>query len=422
MKIELKNENFKQDYLNNILRSRGVEDTELYKNTNKSCLLSYKNLSNVEDGVLFIGSYSKKENLTIGLVVDCDCDGYTSAAIIQLYLEKVLNCNFIHYIHEGKQHGLSDVIEQICVDLPDFVICPDSSTNDYEYHEKLKEKGIPVLVLDHHLLGDGTKISDNAIIINNQLSPNYTNKDLTGAGVVYQFCRALDELFNTSYADNFIDLAALGICGDMGSILNLENKYIMDKGFNTLYNPMFISLAEKQTFSMNGKINSTTVAFYIVPLINAMIRVGTIEEKKELYKAFIRGEELIPSKKRGADGSLEKRSIESTRECVNAKSKQQRILEKIEGSIIDTILKEGLNENKILLINLNEYDFPSELNGLLAMRMAERFKRPTLVGRINTDGILKGSIRGLNNSDLRDFRSFLLQSKLFEFVEGRFGL
>ena len=56
--------------------------------------------------------------------------------------------------------------------------------------KKLKGNlGTSVLVLDHHITD--TELSENAVIINNQLSPNYKNKELTGAGVVYQFCRYL---------------------------------------------------------------------------------------------------------------------------------------------------------------------------------------------------------------------------------------
>ena len=90
-----------------------------------------------------------------------------------------------------------------------MIILPDSSSNDYKYHEQLKDIRIPALVLDHHLTD--VEISDNAVVINNQLSKNYPNKELTGAGVTYQFCRYIDNLLKVDYADYFMDLAALGI-------------------------------------------------------------------------------------------------------------------------------------------------------------------------------------------------------------------
>ena len=60
---------------------------------------------------------------------------------------------------------------------------PDASSNDYIYHKELGERGIPVLVLDHHIVEE--EIHENAVVINNQSSSNYRNKELTGAGVAW---------------------------------------------------------------------------------------------------------------------------------------------------------------------------------------------------------------------------------------------
>jgi single-stranded-DNA-specific exonuclease len=61
-----------------------------------------------------------------------------------------------------------------------LVILPDSSSNDYEYHKELKNRGVNIIVLDHH---EADHISEDAIIINNQLS-DYPNKQMSGVGVV----------------------------------------------------------------------------------------------------------------------------------------------------------------------------------------------------------------------------------------------
>ena len=61
--------------------------------------------------------------------------------------------------------------------------------------------------MDHH---EAEKKSEYAIVINNQLS-DYPNKDLSGVGVTWQICRALDDIFCTSHADGLLDLVALGL-------------------------------------------------------------------------------------------------------------------------------------------------------------------------------------------------------------------
>ena len=115
-----------------------------------------------------------QEVLTTGekilLIVDCDVDGFTSSAIIYQYIKSFApNQEIDYWLHEHKQHGLEDHITNIlnCDTHYSLVILPDSSSNDYEYHEQLKEIGTKCLILDHHDIEADTKISDNACIINN---------------------------------------------------------------------------------------------------------------------------------------------------------------------------------------------------------------------------------------------------------------
>ena len=143
----------------------------------------------------------------------------------------------------------------------------------------------------------------------------------------------------------------------------------MKTGFNNIKNKFFKALAEKQDYSMGGVVNPTTVAFYIVPLINAMIRVGTQEEKERMFLAFIDGDRLVPCNKRGAKGTMERVCIESARECTNARNRQNKLLETNTEKLEMRVHKLGLLENKILVIPLEEDDdFPSELNGSILAR------------------------------------------------------
>lgn len=302
----------------------------------------------------------------------------------------------------------------------DLVIVPDAGSSDYEYHRTLKDIGIPVLVLDHH---EAISVSENAVVVNNQLSPRYPNKQLTGAGVVYQFCRFLDEYYGFDYADNFIDLAALGIIADMGSVLEPENQYIIRAGLSKPdKNKLFQEMLEKQEYSIGDldNLNSISISFYIAPLINALIRVGTMEEKEKMFEAFIDGTQQVLSTKRGAKGQVEMLATQVTRNCVNARARQNRILDKAIDNISIRIFNNNLDDNAILLIELdNEEDnFPSELNGLTAMKLAAAYKKPTLVLRKNSLGYLCGSARGLNNSDLKSLKDYLTSTGLFEYCTG----
>lgn len=432
MKINLINENFSEDYVANLLRARGVENVEDYFNPTERYLQSPDALKNIR---LAAALYMRIVNNSgrILIVVDSDNDGYTSAAIIYQYTVRMNpNCKVDYWLHEGKQHGLQDHIDKLMEDNCeyDLIILPDSSSNDAHYHDMLDTIGTPCLILDHHLTD--VKLSDNAVVVNNQLSPNYKNKELTGAGVVYQFCRYLDSLTGQDWADDYLDLAAWGIIGDMGSMIDMENRYIVEKGLSEQYikNDFFKCLLNKQAYSITGKqaaswkdivaaTNAISVAFYIVPMVNAMIRVGTMPEKERLFLAFIKGDEMVPSGKRGAKGTLERVDVESARECTNAKNKQNKMKESAVERLEIKIFNNSLLDNKILFVRLDEEDdFPSEMNGLIAMQLAAKYKRPTIVARLNGQGYDRGSARGMNQSELKDFREFLLGSGYFEYAQG----
>ena len=364
------------------------------------------------------------------IIVDSDIDGYTSAAITYQYTKQVnCHCQVDYWLHEGKQHGLQDHIEKLMdSDIHyDLIILPDSSSNDAHYHDMLDGINVPCLILDHHLTD--VALSDNAVVVNNQLSPNYHNKELTGAGVVYQFCRALDEKLNQHWADQYIDLAALGIIGDMGSVIDLENRYIIKYGLSHVQNALFKCILDKQSYSITGKMGATwsdimektnpiSVAFYVVPMVNALIRVGTMDEKQLLFQAFIDGDVMVPCNKRGAKGTLERACVEAARVATNARAHQNKVLDDFMLQVESKIYKYDLLENKVLFLRLEDEKFPPEINGLLAMRLAAKYKKPTIVARLNDEGFDRGSIRGVNNSPLPSFKDFLTQSGYFEYVQG----
>jgi len=426
MKTKLINKDIRSNYTNELLMERGLtkEELDYFLNVpDASALESPIKLYNIEEGNKLFDKIINSENCNLCVIVDSDVDGFTSAAIFIQYLRKFnKDIGIIPILHEGKGHGLSDTIDKIFNLIENtiikYVILPDAGSNDYEYIERLGAEGIECLILDHHIVEPDTKFSSHSVIINNQLSPNYNNKDLCGAGVTWQFCRYCDSIYKTNYADEFIDLAALGIVSDMMSMLELENRYIVHTGFSNIKNYFFKALCEKQSFSMEGKVTPITVAFYITPLINAMIRAGAEDEKQRCFQAFIDGHTMVESHKRGAKGTFEEVAIESARECTNARAKQNRVLDKAVEQLEIKIHKYNLLENKILFVRLDDEDFPPELNGLCAMKLAAKYQRPTIVARLNDEGEIKGSSRGLNESELKSFKNFMDESGYFIFTAG----
>lgn len=153
MKCKLVNENFKSDYVDSLLMARGIKVPNDYYAPRSEFLQSPTDLENVERGVnVLIGALALDERILI--VVDSDNDGFTSATIMYSYLKDLApDCQIDYILHEGKQHGLQDHIKTLTEDGECYglIILPDSSSNDYVYHEKLKDLGTSVLVLDHHI-------------------------------------------------------------------------------------------------------------------------------------------------------------------------------------------------------------------------------------------------------------------------------
>ncbi len=428
MKVKLINNNIYNNYTETLLGYRGVRNFNDFVCPPVTNLQGWEDLDNMDTAVSLV-IHTIDNNGKIGLVVDCDVDGFTSSSIFYQYLRRVgvPEENIHYYIHEGKQHGLEDVWQEMVEENFDLVVLPDAGTNDGKYAQHFH---CPVLILDHHLLEKSSILAENMVIVNNQISTNYKNKNLSGAGIVYQFCRAMDDTMKLNYAHDYIDLAALGVCADMMSGLEPENQYLWKEGFSHVNNYFMQTVAKKQAYSITGNkdatdseiekaLNPTSIAFYVVPMMNAMIRVGTLPEKERLFMAFINGHTLVPCNKRGAKGTLEEVAVESVRECTNARNHQNKILEKASDIIEAKIHKCGLLDNKVLFIRLDEDDdFPSTLNGLVAMKLSQRFQRPTIVARLNDEGFDRGSMRGLNKSAVKSFKDFLESSKMFEYVAG----
>lgn len=435
--IRRTSEDIKEDFLEALLVDRGLpiyEYTQEFFYPTSENLLPSANLDHVQDGYELLKKHIINGS-KIYICVDSDVDGFTSAALVYCFLKnnystKYPNFSLDYHVPEGKEHGLKTLMniftsgEKIC----DLIILPDSSSNDYEEHKILSELGYDILVLDHH---EAEKYSDFAVVINNQLSQSYLNKELSGVGVVYKFFEYFDYMMwfdnemkqeENNYETNlpdYLDLVALGEISDMMRMTTLENRFICDYGLSHINNGFFKELIDKQSYSLgSGPLTQIGVAFYITPLINALIRVGSNIEKERLFQAFLTPQLEVPSTKRGEKGQMETLATQSARNCINAKARQKREMDKAAELLNIQIMENCLDENKILILNADDLNIPTTLTGLCAMNIAASHKKPVILGRTSPDGYLKGSIRGRESSELKDFRKFLLDSGLMEFVEG----
>ena len=393
------------------------EDVKSFIHPTEDNLVSPLRLDNIDKGYEMLKRHLVNDT-EIYLVVDSDPDGYTSSAVIYLFLMEIreklgLNFTIKYHIPLGKEHGLDGLTQTILEESNcNLVIVPDAGSNDHKEIKELYDNGYEVLVLDHHIVD---KEELNGVVINNQCG-NYPNRALSGVGVVYKFITYVNEKMELGIeVEKYLDLVALG----MMEMSTLENRFICDYGLSHITNPFFKELVEKQSYSLGGgPLTQIGVAFYITPLMNALIRVGNNIEKERLFEALITPDVAVPSTKRGDKNSYETVCEQSARNCINAKAKQNREKEKSLELLDMQIMENCLEDNKILILNADELNIPHTLTGLCAMAVAAKYKKPVLLGRNCPNGAFKGSMRGLNNSELKDFKSFRMKSNCMDYVQG----
>lgn len=118
--------------IEHVLLNRGIEDVQHYLNTVDTDILSPLGLDNIKNGAQLLVSHIAQGSKVL-VIIDSDCDGYCSSAILINYLNNLFPAfvqnNISYKPHSGKQHGI--VMEMIPNDVK-LVIAPDSASSDYE--------------------------------------------------------------------------------------------------------------------------------------------------------------------------------------------------------------------------------------------------------------------------------------------------
>ena len=364
----------------------------------------------------------------IYLQPDCDVDGFTSAAIFYSFVKEISPNTIIDYkLHSAKDHGIKpDAVPDDC----QLVVIPDAGSMQLEEQKELLKRNKKILILDHHEVGEQLPQNDALCVINDQSSKKFTNKYLSGAGVVYMFVRAYVGVYcggNHSIDEKYMDLAALGIISDMMDTRTLGNHYIIFHGLSNIHNKMFKALLLKQDYSIPDAAHPTKIdiAFYIAPLINGLIRSGEQEEKEALFSAMLNNNDtrVIESEYRGTKRS-ESIYEYAARIAANAKSRQDNAKKRSSEFLRKKIEENGLNNNKIVAVKLEDDELDKlnpTLTGLTAMELVRAYNKPALVLRhTNIDGksLYCGSGRSKDFDGLSSLLEFIKNTGDAEYAEG----
>ena len=265
---------YEQEIVDTILENRGIKDVEHFLNPREEDLLPLDSLMRIDDARQIVEN-GLDNNKNFGIHWDVDTDGVSSGTIMTRYLRNYTD-RVSSYINTGKAHGLIEQdLEQF--NGVDILIVVDSLDKDTSQYEELHNRGIQIIVLDHHAIDHNVDYDKFVTLVSSQR--NYDNPSLSGAGVVWKFCKYLDEYFMNDYSDEYVDLAACGILADVCDVSedNKENRYIVNKGLKNLKNPAVKKIIGSYEF------NSKAILFSVAPLINACCRIGRNNIAMQLF-------------------------------------------------------------------------------------------------------------------------------------------
>ena len=433
MKYQLKNKvNDSWTAIEQVLHNRGIDDIQHYLNTSDQDINSFYDFGKdilYNAAAALVKTIAAEQKAIV--IVDSDCDGFTSAAVLINYLHDIFpqwaESQLDYVLHSGKQHGLNDHIDNLLNANYSLVLIPDAGSNDVEECQKLKEQNINVIILDHHICDFENPY---AYVINNQ-SSNYPNKELSGVGVVWQFCRYLDSLLNKDYANQYLDLVALGNDADMMSMTSIETKHLINKGLTQIQNPFIAYMHEKNKFSLGENLTPIGVAFYIAPFVNAIVRSGTLEEKTLVFKSMLKHEafkQLLSTKRGHQLGEMEKLVEQAVRVATNVKARQTKAQDAGMAKIEQMIEDQDLLLHKVLLFLLEPEEIDKNIAGLIANKIMAKYQRPVciLTEVKDENGIsYQGSARGCDKVGVILFKDICAATGVCMYTaghEGAFGL
>ena len=313
-------------------------------------------------------------NEQITIVGDYDVDGVVSTTIMVDFFTKAgIKINRIIPNRFTHGYGLSPkIVEMIDSGL---VITVDNGISAVDASLKLKEKGIDLIITDHHTVGE-TLPTAVAIVNPKQDDCNFEFKEICGAQVAWYLCAAVKKELNLDInMSDFLDLLAVAIVADIMPMTALNYTMVKQglKKIKSSKREAFIKLNEimsKEAFV------SDDIGFFIAPKINS---AGRMED------ASIALEFLLSKTQYQANEAL------SLLEELNnyRKNLQEEISQK-------ATAKSSKDDNAVIVWG---EEWHEGVIGIVASKLSNAYKRPAFIFSVN-NGIAKGSARANANINL----------------------
>lgn len=324
-----------------------------------------------------------EEKEKIMIFGDYDVDGITATAILYDFLKKA--GADVHYTlpqREKDGYGLKDYfIERFSQQGILLIVTVDCGTSNVNEIALASEKGIDVVVTDHHGIPD-TLPKACAIINPQQTECAYPNKEICGSSIAYKLVTTLAKRLwpmekAKQYLDEQLAIVALGVIGDCMALTG-ENRILVKEGLKQLSagkNPGVVALLKEANLP-SDQITSTTIGYQIGPRINA---AGRLDNPDHAFELLI--------------GNLEKARVLN-----DLNDRRREITKQYVDDAVARIEALGKLPNIIVLYSP---DWQSGLLGLIASGLTDRFTRPAIVMQERENEYV-GSMRSVNQFDITE--------------------
>ena len=386
-----------------IVANRNIDDKNLdyfLNPTLKNNLPDPSTLKNMDNSIKILLEKIFRNN-TLGILGDYDVDGATSTAILFKYFE-FIGVNAEIYIPDRIKDGYGiskNSIDHFFRKKVNLLVSLDCGTNDAEFIAYAREKGIEIMVIDHHEVKSlGSPLS----IINPKLKGDTSNlNNLCTAGLVFLFVIGLNrELRKKNFFKNkeeinlkeLLDIVAVGTICDLVPLHN-ENRLLVKKGLEKINLKPNIGLSVlKSKLELENKIKSTDIAYYIGPCINAAGRIGD---------PFLGFNLLVKNNKKDLEVIAEK--------LINSNN-ERKTLENISYNQAKMLLKNLTNMKFIFLYSKTWHP---GIIGIIASRLVQEYKVPAFVMNIDENKVT-GSVRSIKNIDISKILAKLVDEGFLE--------
>lgn len=315
---------------------------------------------------------------------DYDVDGILSVVILVKALTS-MGGHVDYYIPKRLTEGYGlkkEHIEMVRKMGAALVISVDCGIKATEFVEAASEKGIDVIVTDHHR--PGADLPEACGILNPVLAEEeYPDKNLAGIGVVFKLIQALlQKQGKESLLPHYLKLVSIGTVADVVSMRD-ENRLFVKVGLQALDHVSNLGLARLlQNCRLAGKrITSGNVGFRIGPRINAAGRLGETDLAVRLFFS-----------------SSEEETADIVEKLDELNSERQKMEEKILNRAMEIIQNKSLHERyKIIILGSEEWH--RGVIGIVASRLKDAFNRPVFLFS-HKDGTAFGSGRSIREFSL----------------------